>query len=62
MLRFYQKKYDIHDVGHVLYSLAYFDDADRERMPAMLWKVNWRTVKDAIRGWVRELSSGRSTA
>ena len=56
MLGFYQRKYAIHDVAHVLYSLAYFDDADRERMPTMLLKVNWPSVKDTIRGWVHELT------
>jgi hypothetical protein len=56
MLRWYQEKYAIHDVAHVLYSLAYFDDADQERMPTMLWKVNWPTVKDTIRRWVDELT------
>jgi hypothetical protein len=55
MLRWYQEKYDIHDIAHVLYSLAYFDDADRERMPTMLWKVTWPTIKDTIRSWVQEL-------
>jgi len=57
MLRWYQKKYAIHDVAHVLYSLAYFDDADRERMPTMLWKVKWPTVKENIRSWVHELTA-----
>jgi hypothetical protein len=55
-LRWYQKKYAIHDVGHVLYSLAFFDDADQERMPTMLWKVNWPTVKHTIRSWVHDLT------
>jgi Nucleotidyl transferase AbiEii toxin, Type IV TA system len=56
MLRCYQGKYAINDLAHVLYSLAYFDDADRERMPALLWNVKWRIVKDAIRSWVREVT------
>lgn len=56
MLSWYQSKYDIADVAHVLYSLSYFDDADRERMPAMIWKVKWPNVKDTIRTWVHELT------
>src|SRR5262249_47037891 len=56
MLRWYQRKYEIQDLAHVLYSLAYFDYADRERMPTMVWKVKWPAVKDAIRMWVRELT------
>jgi hypothetical protein len=40
----------------VLYGLAYFDQADRERMPRMSWDTDWRTVKRTIRGWVREVA------
>lgn len=43
MLRFYQKKFAIRDVGSVLYGLVYFDDAESERMPKMLWNVNCGT-------------------
>jgi len=56
MLSWYQSKYAIADVAHVLYSLSYFDDADRERMPTMIWKVKWPAVKNAIRRWVQELT------
>ena len=56
MLRLYRQKYAVGDVGHLLYALAYFDDADAERTPPMLWEVNWRTVKKAIRGWVKEVA------
>lgn len=53
LLRLYQRKYAVRDVGHVLRGLAYFDDAETERMPRMLWDVDWRTVKATIRRWVR---------
>lgn len=56
MLRLYQQKYSIEDIAHVLYGLAYFDDADRERMPRMLWDSDWRTVKKTIQEWVREVA------
>ncbi len=56
MLNWYQSKYAIADVAHVLYSLSYFDDADRERMPAMIWKVKWPAMKATIRQWVHELT------
>jgi len=56
MLRLYQQKYAVQDIGHVLYSLAYFDNADRERMPRMLWDTDWRAVKKTIRRWVREIT------
>lgn len=59
MLGFYRKKYGAEDVGHVLVALAYFDDADRERMPSLLQPQSWPTIKDAIRGWVTRAAGGR---
>lgn len=55
MLRLYQRKYSTEDIAHLLYGLAYFDDANKERMPTMLWAVDWRTIRNAIQGWVREV-------
>ncbi len=54
MLRLYQARYSLQDIGHDLYSLAYFTDADRERLPKMLWDVDWRAIKSTIQEWVRE--------
>jgi len=56
MVRLYQQKYSIKDIGHVLYGLTYFDDADQERMPRVFWDLNWRTIKRTIQGWVREVA------
>jgi Nucleotidyl transferase AbiEii toxin, Type IV TA system len=53
MLEWYRAKFGIEDVGHVHYSLAYFDDADAERMPRMIWKVDWKEIKRTITDWVR---------
>lgn len=36
------------ETGHVLYALSYFDDAEREPMPEMLWRLSWREIKRAI--------------
>ena len=52
MLTLYSKKFHIQDLGHVLYGLAYFDDAESERMPKMLWDVKWAEIKKTILGWV----------
>jgi predicted nucleotidyltransferase component of viral defense system len=54
MLQLYQEKFAVRDIAHVLYGLAYFDDADKERMPRMLWDIDWKTIKKTIQGWVRE--------
>lgn len=56
MLRLYQKKYSVADIGHVLYGLVYFEEADSERMPRLLWDANWRTIKRTIQAWVREVA------
>lgn len=55
MLGWYQEKHAVQDLAHVLYSLAYFDDAERERLPRMLWDVSWRTVKETMRRWLRNV-------
>ena len=56
MLEFYQKKFSIRDIGSVLYSLVYFDDAENERMPRLLGDVNWRDIKKTILEGVRGVS------
>ncbi len=56
MLGLYQKKFNIRDIGSVLYGLVYFDDAENERMPRMLWNVNWRDIKKTVLEWVKSIS------
>ena len=56
LLALYQRKYATHDVAHLLYALAYFDDADRERMPMPLWDLDWQTIKRTIRDWVQDVA------
>ncbi len=53
MIAFYRKKFSIRDKGHLLYGLTYFDEADRERMPAVVWDLNWKTIKKTIQQWVK---------
>ena len=56
MLKWYQQKFGVRDVTHLLVSLAYFDDADREPTPSLIWRVDWRTIKRTISEWLRELT------
>jgi Nucleotidyl transferase AbiEii toxin, Type IV TA system len=56
MLAWYREKFKVEDVGHVLYALTYFDDAEAERMPRMLWQTPWKQIKQAIQDQVRDLS------
>jgi len=56
MVQWYQRKYVVQDIGHMLYSLVYFDDALRERMPRMHWDTDWKTIQKTIEQWVREIT------
>jgi hypothetical protein len=52
----YRKKFRTDDFVHVLYALSYFDDAGRERMPAMLDAVTWSEVRARIERQVLRLA------
>ena len=55
MLAWYREKFGLEDIGHVLYALSYFDDAEAERMPRMIWKAPWKPIRQTILGWVQDL-------
>lgn len=56
MVDLYSKKFGVKDTSPVLYGLTYFDDAESERMPKMLWDVKWIEIKKAVQNWVKALS------
>ena len=56
LLALYRRKYATGDTAHLLYALAYFDDAEAERMPIALWDLDWQAIKRAIRSWVRDVA------
>jgi nucleotidyltransferase AbiEii toxin of type IV toxin-antitoxin system len=56
MLQAYRQRFGVQDLSHVLYSLVFFDDAEREPMPKMFWRIRWPAIKKAIRQWVHELA------
>ena len=56
MVDLYRKKFGVKDTSPVLYGLTYFDDAESERMPKMLWDVKWVEIKKAVQNWVKALS------
>jgi hypothetical protein len=60
MLQIYQKKSAVQDIAHVLYGLTYFDDADKERTPRMLWDLDWKTIKKTIQRWGREAATAQN--
>lgn len=55
LLDLYQKKFSVTDIGPVIYGLVYFDDAEEERDPLLLHKIQWLQVKQAFRKWVKEI-------
>ncbi len=39
-----------------LAALTYFDNADDEPPPTMLWEISWEAIKHQFEQWVRELA------
>lgn len=44
----YRRKYNVSDVMPILRGLAYFEDAERERMPEMLVPLDWTRLKSRL--------------
>ncbi len=57
MLALYRRKYAVRDIGHILVALAYFDDAEKDRMPAMLRGWPWPHIRQTIQTWVRHVTA-----
>jgi hypothetical protein len=55
LLEAYTRKFAIADVGHVYFGLAYFDDAESEPMPEMLWPLAWEDVRRSFQDWLKAL-------
>lgn len=53
MLLAYRRRYHIRDAAHVMFALSYFDDAEQEPMPDLLWDVDWPTIRQTIESWIR---------
>jgi len=58
LLEWFKQKYaDVnHSLTHVLKSLSWFEDADKEPMPDMLAPLSWEDVKRFFRGEASRLS------
>ena len=55
MLQLFRKRFGHKDVGHILYALTYFDDAEPQDMPEMLWDKSWEEIKRTIQSWVKSI-------
>jgi predicted nucleotidyltransferase component of viral defense system len=58
MLQFFTDKYAATDIGFVVRSLTYFEEADISKDPIMLKNVNWKQVKKKIQGAVQDFWRG----
>ncbi len=54
-LELFQRKFDNRDIGHVIRSLVYFDDAESEPELQMLQPCAWSLLKEDFMLWVKEL-------
>ncbi len=57
-LDLFRRKYDSRDIGHVVRSLTYFDDANTEPELRMLVEAPWDEIKIDFLRWVGELLGG----
>lgn len=57
LLKLFEKKYRgvDYNMAHILKSLVYFDDAEKEPMPKMLIKTSWKEIKKFFRKEVKKL-------
>jgi len=55
LISIYKKRHGFRDAAHLLNALVYFDDAEHDPMPQMIWKAGWGEVKDSIRAWVKAI-------
>ena len=54
-LELFRQKFATCDIGHVVRSLTYFDDADEEPPLRMVADIEWDTVKRDFVVWVSDL-------
>jgi hypothetical protein len=57
LLALYSRKFRSRDIGHVVRSLTYFDDAEREPPLRLLADTPWQRVTRDLIDWVEELLS-----
>ncbi len=55
LCRDFREKFHVHDLAVLMRQLIYTDDVDDKRMPSMLWKTRWATIKADLRDCVDEL-------
>lgn len=59
-LELFRQKFAARDIGHVVRSLTYFDDADEEPPLRVLVDIEWDSVKRDFTGWVSGLMNAEA--
>lgn len=54
-LDLFMRKYSQRDIGHIVRSLVYFEDADDEPDVKMNMSINWSEIKREFENWVKKL-------
>lgn len=60
-LKLYTQKFSTRDIGHIVRSLVYFEDAESEPELAMLKPLSWNDLKSEFEMWVKNLSQNPPT-
>ncbi|MCH7731075.1 MAG: hypothetical protein IIB44_00970 [Candidatus Marinimicrobia bacterium] len=55
-LRLYRDKFETRDIGYVVRSLVYFEDAESEPDIRMLESLSWQSLKVDMGKWVKDLA------
>ena len=55
-LKRYQNKFKTRDIGYIIRSLVYFENAELEPEVQMIKSVSWSDLKTDMERWVKELS------
>ena len=57
MIGLYQRKYSSDDIGFILRSLVFFEDAELQADPISLKNSTWKSVKKKIETAVKQYAS-----
>lgn len=52
----FEEKYGQRDIGHIIRSLVFFDDAEQEPEIKMFDNIDWQTLKKDFEGWVKNIA------
>lgn len=54
MLEFFKRKYNNQEVGFVVHSMYYFEDAEKQNDPISLTNQSWQDIKDRVKDSIDE--------